>query len=150
MQFPRISLSRIWRTTLAVSLLEVMITVGVAGISTMGIVGMVYANNVHQFRTEQRTAAYLLAEQIMEESRRLPFSALAERTERVQPFSRLKRGNQDQDAIAIIRLFDDQGNRVPNGPPTETYSFLRVEVEVSFLPRSQSATTVTLVSWMVP
>ena len=94
-----------------------MITVGVAGISTTGIVGMVYANNVHQFRTEQRTAACLLAEQIMEESRRLPFSALAERTERVQPFSRLKRGNQDQAVIAIIRLFDDQGNRVPNGPP---------------------------------
>jgi len=133
------------------SLVEVMITTAITGFATLGIISLIYFNNLTQVRGEQLSAAILLAEEVMEESRRLPFSELEARRETVQPFSRTKRdASLTQQAVIEIKLWDELGNEIPNGPPAEAHSFIRIEVIVTFLPRSDQSTTVRLVSWLVP
>src|SRR5690606_20840525 len=101
----------------------------------------------------QRSMAILLAERVMEESRRRPFAELVESVDVELPFNR----STTQQATVVIRLYDQAGNRIPSGPPVDAYSLIRVEVEVSMnalkedgTPRLKTGEVERLITWMVP
>jgi prepilin-type N-terminal cleavage/methylation domain-containing protein len=136
------------------SLVEMMIAVAISAFAIGSLMATAHFNTLYQLRSEQRSQAILLAERVMEESRRRPFPELAESSVIELPFNR----NSSQAANIEIRLYDDAGVRIPNGPATRGYSFVRVEVEVSLNALNAdgsarsglNAVSETLVTWMVP
>lgn len=135
------------------TLLELMFTVGMSAVAFAGLLSLVAANTVFQLRSEQRSLAILLAERVMEETRRRPFAELSETTTVELPFNR----NVTQQALIEVRLYDQDGNRLPYGPPIRDYSLIRVEVEVALnalkedgTPRRNLITRERLVTWMTP
>jgi len=128
--------------------------VAISAFAIGSLMATAHFNTLYQLRNEQRSMAILLAERVMEESRRRPFPELAESSVLELPFNR----NATQAANIEIRLYDENGVRIPNGPATRGYSFVRVEVEVALNSLNPDGTArsglnairETLVTWMVP